>query len=221
MKQVLLSILAGLIFVAPAGAADVNKLDGKVAVSEDAVNDAADLNATMEEIIADLSEANQKHFIGIYHTHALIGTVEAVRGDMERAVVSCAEENPDLAEELEAGFAGWTGAVNPVLDEAEGQIKNMVLVQDYRKPKELRALLKNMDDMRAKTAGSLDKVPVTTEKACKKLLKRMGRTQDDLVTLLQETLVDVLRSLSEKAEEPDVEAEAELEDSVEEPAQGE
>lgn len=209
MKQVLYSVVMVLVLMAPAWAADTNKLDGRVAVSEEAVNDAAGLFEAMEGIVAELSEPDQKHFIGIYHTHALIGTVENVRADMQRAVLSCAEENPDLAEDLTGRFEGWEEAVNPVLGEAQAQVKNMVLAQDYKKPKALRAFLRDMDEVRAKTAASLATVPVVSEKACKKFYKTMGKTQDGLVVLLQETLVDVLRSLSEKPDEPEAGVEAE------------
>lgn len=191
--------LVGMMLVLPVAAYADNALDGKVAVSEEAINDAQKLYDDMQAILEDLTEANQRHFLAVYQTYALIGTVQTVRGDVGKAVIACGEDNPDLKDKMATRFEAWKDAVNPVILEAKALVDNMVIAQDYRKPKQMWEFLDQIDQVRIKTDSSLNKVPVTNEKSCNKLYDTMDDTQDGLVGMLQETLVAIPRALSSNA----------------------
>lgn len=200
MKHLL--AIAILLFVAVPAKAE-SKLDDKVLLSEDAVEDAEKLHKDLKAIIEDLDENNQKHFLGIYYTYSTLGAVKTVKNDVKQAVDMCAAENPDLAEKITERYQKWDEAITPIIKEAEGQVDNMIIAQDYKKSKTITKFLKRVDKVRAQTAGSLTKVPVTTPKACNSLRKKMDQTQKSLIKLLQETLISIPLSLSPSEPETD------------------
>ena len=184
---------------AAATQADAPKKD--VVPSQQAVKDSTQLHEAIDALIKDTSEANQKHFMALYHTHNILSVVKTVRHDVGNAVKACAEKNEDLAEKLTTRFEDWKDAVAPVLIEAEGNINNMIIAQDYAAPQDITGALNLANKVRAKGEASVNKVPVSNKEACEKLYKTMKETQDKVVTLMKETLVSVPHALqAEQAE---------------------
>ena len=126
-----------------------------------------------------------------YTSYNLIETVKIVQRDVSNAVDGCGNENPDMKNLMTQRFSAWNDAVNPVLEEASGHLDNMVIVQDYADPKDLRAIFTSADRAREHTNARIDKIPVTTKEACEFLLSKMDETQASMVALLRSTLISV------------------------------
>jgi hypothetical protein len=173
-----------------------NDVSDKIIHSDASVNDAEQLYADLKDIVGTLEEQNQRHFLGIYSTYTTIGAVKAVRTSVENTVKACGKENPDLKDKMDSRYATWVKAIDPVLKEADTQVKNMIIAQDYEQPKTIRAFLKRTDDVRTKTAESITKIPVTTPEGCNYLHDKMDETQITLTDLLQETLIAIPRSIN-------------------------
>lgn len=163
-----------------------------------------DLRALME----GRSKVEQRHFFTIYHTYNIIGTVEMVRDDVEKAVDACGDKNKEMKEKLKDRFKLWEDAVEPALDEAEAHVENMIDVQDYVDGDDIEDLLDEMDETREKTAKAIEKVPVTTPEACEFLHDKMDETQEKMVGLLRQLLVSVPLPEPEPEEEPEPQGKA-------------
>ena len=64
----------------------------------------------------------------------------------------------------------------------------MVKLQDFSSVKDAKAYLKKIDEAVAFKSKSMQSIPVTEKKECKKLLAKMDDTQDDLKELMIENL---------------------------------
>ena len=176
-------------------------LISSAAFAEDKPVVAPDKNPALEAAKAftkDLDDRDARHFDVLFSNQNMVLVVEEVRGTVGNTVEACGKENADLKTPLSERFDEWTAAVNPVIEEAEGNISNMILAQDYAKPKEIRKILKILERTRKDSKGEVQKVPVTSEKACKYLLKKMDRTQGKMVDLLRQTLISLPRAMQEE-----------------------
>lgn len=144
-----------------------------------------------EEFMADMDDLSKRHFGVLYGNYNLIQVVETVQDDVEAAVEACGDANPDMEEPLETRFDAWNDAVNPVLKEADANVKNMILAQDYANPREIRKFLGVVDDAREDKDDEVEKIPVTSPEACQSLLEKMDETEANMVKLLQMTLVSL------------------------------
>jgi hypothetical protein len=166
-------------------------------------------------IVEKLKPAEQKHFFMIYTNYNLIGTVRVVQADVSKAIDACSQNNPDMEDRLRTRFKDWNGAVDPVLKEADANLNNMVLAQDYLPQKKIKAVFKSVDDTRMKTTGRIEKKPVTTKDACEYLLGKMDETQETMISILRDTLVTFpqafpdaeTESAPEKPQQPEKEPE--------------
>jgi hypothetical protein len=185
-------ILPALLLILAAFPAQAqHELDGKVMHSARASKDAEKLFEDLKEIVGGLEEQNQRHFLAIYSTYSTIAAVKTVQDDVGEAVKACGKENADMKDMMDTRYGKWNDALNPILKEAAGQVDNMIIVQDYEKPKNIKNFLKRIDDVRKKTSESLEKVPVTTKDACQHLHDKMDDTQATLTELLRETLLAI------------------------------
>lgn len=168
------------------------------AAYEKAVAKATD---ALKEVGKDLKEDDAKHFFMTYQNYNLIGTVKMVQGDVSNAIKACGDNNPKMKEELDARFTTWSDAVNPVVKEADANINNMVVAQEYASPAKVKKVFKALDEARVATNASVEKTPVTSEDACEDLLDKMDDTQESLINLLRSTLVSYGRVYPEKPAE--------------------
>jgi hypothetical protein len=173
-----------------------NDVADDVLMSDEAFDDAEELHARLEEISKDLSEDNRKHLMAIYYAHNVIGSVTTVSNDVRAAVTSCTENNPDLDVDLQGRHKDWSEAVQGALNEADGQVENMIIAQDYAKTGVIRRFLKRADKTREKMANALNKVPVTTEEACEHLYDTLESTQGKLIKSLGDMQVSIQKAIS-------------------------
>lgn len=157
----------------------------------------------LKEVAENLSPAEKKHFYLIYNNYNLIGAVKMVEGDVGAAVKACGKANPDIAEKLDKRYAAWKGAIDPVIGEAEDNLNNMVIAQDYTPKAKIKSLFKAADDTRKATNDKIDKVPVTSPDACNYLHDKMDDTQKDLTRMLRETLISIPQSVPAPLEATD------------------
>ena len=176
--------------------------------------------AAAEEFSKDLDKRSKRHFTVLYSNYNLIKVVEAVRDSVDKAIDACGEANPDMKEGLDTRFKEWKTAVKPAMTEADNNVNNMLLAQEYAKPREIKKFFKLIDKARKQQEKEVEKVPVTTPEACEGLLKRMDGTQAQMVKLLQSTLVSlprIIQAEDEKAKaEEEAKAKAEAEKAEEE-----
>ena len=216
----LLMLLAG--FAVPAIAADAEapaeeqpvpemeaeKKDPEVEKQEEQIRTVYDM---MEDLSKDLPERDQKHFYLIYTNYNLIQTVKMVQDDVEKAVKECGVNNPDMKTAMDERFKSWNDAVTPALAEADGNVDNMVAVQEYAQPGEIRKILKELDKTRKKSIKQIEKIPVTTPEACDYLRNKMDETQESMMGLLTATLAPFSQVFPE-----DVKPEEKAEEKTEE-----
>ena len=147
-----------------------------------------------EEFSKDFDETSKRHFTMILSNHNLTEVVKTVAGDVEKAVGKCGEANPDMKVKLEETFKGWGDAIAPSMKEAEANIDNMLEAQD------IRALLKTMDNERTEKEKGIEKNPVSSKEACVHLQKTLGQSQEQLIKLLNSTLVSLPQVVQGEAE---------------------
>lgn len=147
------------------------------------------LNEKLGELTMNLNENDRRHFYTLYNNNNLISTVKYVRNHIGEAIDACSENNPDMEDDLRARYKKWTDAVNEKLIEAEAQVENMVLVQEYVSDEAINAVLKQADDLRAKTQENVKRIPVTSPEACEYLLNKMDETQATMLGYLGTVLV--------------------------------
>jgi hypothetical protein len=143
----------------------------------------------IKAIAENLKPEEQKHFFMLYSNYNIIGTVKMVQGDVDHAVEACGKENPDLKDGMDARLKEWHGAIDPVIQEAEANVDNMVLAQEYTKPAQIQKVFKGLDKTRSLAGKQVEKVPVTTKDACEYLREKMSDTQVNFIRLLRSTLV--------------------------------
>lgn len=149
----------------------------------------------VKEFTEGFDDASERHFYALYGSYNMIQVVEDVRAQVGNAIEKCVEVNPDMKEALETRYTQWTAAIDPIMKEADANVDNMVIAQDYAKPAEIRKLFKFIDKKRVGNNNNVDKFPITTPEACEYLRVKMDETEDNLTRLLQSTLVSLPQSL--------------------------
>ncbi|MGB4107878.1 MAG: hypothetical protein WBK55_08800 [Alphaproteobacteria bacterium] len=178
-----------------------------------------------KEVAEKLGPDEQKHFFILYNNYNLISTVKMVKGDVAAAVTACGKENPDMKEGLDARLTEWSGAIDPAVKDADANIENMIIAQEYAKSADIKKVFKSLDKTRKLANAQVEKVPVTTKDACEYLRDKMSDTQTNFVRLLQSTLMSAPQiapmeprpaAAEEKKEEPAAQAEEKVEEKAEE-----
>ncbi len=178
-----------------------------IEVDEEAQNEreAAVIKANkMIMAILTLAKEDQKsHFMYMYTNYNMIRAVEIVQEDVEKAVQSCGENNPDMKSEMNSRFEEWDSEIEPIKKEAKVNLNNMILAQDYATENAIEDIFTHAEIARDLTENQIEKIPVTTPEACEFLLNKMNDTQNDLLTLLRQTLTSHARMFkkAEAAEE--------------------
>jgi len=163
-----------------------------------------------QEFTEGFDEASQRHFGVLYGNYNMIKVVESVQESVEGAVEACGDKNPDLKVSLETRFDEWKKAVKPVIEDARANIQNMILAQDYSKPRNIKKFFRKIDKARKAKDKDVEKIPVTSLEGCEKLLKNMDATQPNMVKLLQATLI----SLPQVMQAEDDEARIKMEEAA-------
>ena len=194
----LLSVISLAAFSAPVFAEE------EAAKDEDMMS----VSEKMDAFTKDLDEPSKRHFYALYGSYNLIKVVEDVQEQVESAIDKCIDANPDMKDALKTRYDAWDDALDPIMDDAEANVDNMIKAQDYAKARDIRKVLKFTDKLRESKADQVEKYPVTSPEACEYLRAKMDETEDNLTRLLQSTLVSLPQSLIREQEEDAKEAAA-------------
>ncbi len=169
---------------------------------------AQSVHERLDAFTADFGKNEKKHFMAMYGSYNLISVVNIVRTDVEEAIEKCADKNPDMKDALKSRYKDWDASLEPVMDEAQGNLDNMIKVQDYAKEGDIEDFFEFLDEQREAKTEDIKKVPVTTPEACEHLRSAMDKTQEQLIALLRSTLVSVPQEVEGQIKEEIEKAEA-------------
>ncbi len=155
--------------------------------------DAIDINAALKKFTSNFDEVSTAHFHHIYGNYNVITVVDTMHARIGETIDACIENNPDMEQELAERFGAWSKAVSPVLEEAKGNLRNMVIAQDYVSKKKIDDLFDMVDIVRADQDGEKDKTVISTKEACTFLLGSMDDTQAQMLSFLRSTLMSYVR----------------------------
>ena len=143
------------------------------------------IHTQLNTMTDDLDAEQMDHVYTIYNGYNLIAVYKTVRRDVSAAVGQCGENNPDLKDKMDARLAEWKGTTEPAMEEAQGQLENSILVQDFVPKEAFDTLFELVDAQRDEDESQIDKIPVTTEEACLFLLGKMEETEKSMLGLLR------------------------------------
>ncbi len=213
-KFFLLIGVAACVFAGDVSHAQEKTKEAPKAKTESVVRKAADPDAPQpgtplakwidaeNALIAKLSAKDQESFFIMRNKHSIIRAVEVVERDVGAAVKSCGKANPDMKEKMTSRFDQWKDAVDPILDTARKSLEREIAEQKIVDVGAAKNVLKLNDAAYKDGEKNMKKVPISTKEACEGLLASMNRTEDDMVTLLQQTLLpeSVIRKRSDDAD---------------------
>lgn len=159
-------------------------------------------------LIDPLADKDKESFFILRNKYSVIRVIGVVERDIGNAVKSCSDKNPSLKTEMNDRFTQWKNSVNPIVVTAKKQLERDIDAQKVVDPKKARDVMKLNDKAFEYTDGQVTKTPVTTVEACRDLLASMDRTEDNMVTLLQQTLLpeSVIRKRSVDANKAEAKA---------------
>jgi len=176
---------------------------------------------SIADLIGTLDSEQTGHFMKIYTNHNIIQTVTIIREDVGNAVAACGENNPDMKTELKQRFTKWSEEIDPIIEEAESFLSNMIVAQDYADKDRIETLLDQADRTRDAYRDKFKKVPVTSEEGCTFLLNKMDDTQQELTSLLKSTLLRPAAETVQDDSDEEAAAAEEEEEEQETPDEGE
>lgn len=146
------------------------------------------LNEKMVRILTKLDTQQAQHFMIIIANYNIIGTVKAVEEDVQNAAHACSENNSSMADTISTRFGEWKKAISSHMVEAEANVQNMVIAQDYAPKAEFDNIFSMIEDVRAYNSSRFEKTPVTTPAGCEFMLSKLEETQKNMISLLSATL---------------------------------
>jgi hypothetical protein len=199
----------------PAKPAEKSKADLKKSAEESppavAENPALKKWIDAENALIDpLSNKDKESFLILRNKYSIIRVVGIVERDIGEAVKSCGKKNPDMKEKMDSRFKQWQGAVNPIIDTAKKTFEKDINNQKLVDPKEAKKVLKLNDEAYEYSEKQITKLPVSTKEACEGLLSSMNRTEDNMIKLLQKTLLpeSAIRAEQEQIEKAKAKSDA-------------
>lgn len=204
MRSFLLATAFAFAFMSPSFASEEKKVLEKPAAETSVVQKNTDekpIAAKVEntplkqwidaenQLIDPLSDKDKESFFILRNKYSIHRVIKIVERDVGTAVKSCGKNNPDMKEKMDGRFKQWTNAVDPILVAAIKQVEKEIDTQTLVDPMQAREVLKMNDEAYEFGEKQITKQPVSTKEACEDLLVSMDRTEDDMVKLLQETLL--------------------------------
>lgn len=153
-------------------------------------------------LLDSLPYTNRKVFFILRNKHSVIRSIDIVRRDIDGAVKACGTENKELKKPMQDRFKQWQNAVLPITKEAEKFLEMELKEQEAFHASDYRHVMKLNDKAYDFSESKIEKRPVTTVEACEGLLASMDKTEDVMVSLLQDILLpeEVVRERIEQAE---------------------
>lgn len=202
------AVLVGFFIALPTMAEDTVSKDVAAQMDKD-IKEAARARRKASEYARELLDSVQKglkpreknHLFIIYSNYNIIKTVETVQGDVENAIKKCGENNTDMKADMDDRLTSWNNVVDPVMKEANANLKNMIVAQDYTSKAKIDEIFNAVDETRKYASSQIQKVPVTTPEACTYLKNKMDDTEETMTGLLRTTLITYPRSFQKEPEE--------------------
>lgn len=161
-------------------------------------------------LIDPLSARDKESFLLLREKYSIIKTIGIAEGDIGEAVKSCGKANPEMKDNMEDRFKQWQNAVNPIIDTAKKQFDKDLAAQKIVNVKEAKNVLKLQDEAYAHNEKMTTKQYSTQKEHCEALLTSMDQTEDQMIKLLEQTLLpeSVIRQKYENAQKAKAKAEA-------------
>lgn len=178
-----------LVSVAVLGTAGLSYAqEGAPDKSEPAKKAHKELTERVSTVMQGLDQKQAFHFMVVYANYTVLSTVKAVQDDVAGAIQACGENNSSMKGDLDARFEQWQEAISVPLSEANANINNMALAQNYITQADIQGLFAKVDGVRAIDSSNFEKTPVTSPEACEFMLSKMDETEDSMKQLLQVTM---------------------------------
>ena len=132
----------------------------------------------------NLNNDQAKTLYEIKQAHGIVQSVRAVNRDVSAAVDACGTNNPGLKDDMSTRYQKWWKNIQPVTDQTEKKMNDAIDQQDFLPAGDIRNYLDLIVKAADFTESQYPKTPITTEDACKSLLKSMDNTEQTLMTLL-------------------------------------
>lgn len=208
MKFFLMLLCAASFAGLPAYAADEKapKKDGVKAASPAPETSALEEWRNAENaLMKPLNARDQEKLSIIHNKYSIIRVIDIVKKDIGTVVGLCGQKNPSMKDKINARFDAWKGNVEPILKDASKLLEKDISAQKGAAPSDIRAVLKLNDAAYEEGNRSVVKKFVTSEDACNALIDSMDRTENEMISLLEQTLlpesVIIQRSKKMDAEE--------------------
>jgi len=188
LSLILLSIfLANAMMVAPSLAAEETPITKWITAEN--------------QLLDTLPKQNQKVFFLLRNKHSVIRSIYMVRNDIGSAVKACAKNNKEIRKSINGRYAQWEKSIMPILKESEKHLKKELKEQEAFFMTDYKYVMALNDKAYKFSESQIKKTPVTTLDSCEKLVGSMDRTEDKLISLLQEILLpeEVMRSRAERS----------------------
>jgi hypothetical protein len=141
------------------------------------------------KLIDPLSTKDKETILILRNKHSYIQATKIVERDVGAAIKSCGSKNPDLKDKMDARYKQWKSAVDPILETAQKQLDKDIDALTIVDPDDMNDVLELHDEAYESAEKQVTKTPVTTKEACEGTLASMDRTEDNMIRLLQQTLL--------------------------------
>ena len=161
-------------------------------------------------LIDPLSDRDKESFLLLREKYSIIKTIEIAEGDIGKATQSCGKANPDMKDTMEDRFKQWQNAVDPIIDTAKKQFDKDLAAQKLVDVKKAKNVFKLQDEAYAFNEKMTTKQYSSKKEHCEGLLESMDRTEDQMIRLLEQTLLpeSVIRQKYETAQKEKAKAAA-------------
>lgn len=139
-------------------------------------------------VTSKLDKDQATHFFVMYSNYSIISLVNNVEKDVNEAVTKCGNENPTMKGKVDSRFEGWKTTISKARDEAQKNIDNMVMSQEYMSQDEAKEVFSLLDKTRIEADSRFQRIPVSTPEACEFMLTKMDETQKTMDQLLRSTV---------------------------------
>lgn len=141
------------------------------------------------KLIDPLSDKDKESIFILKNKYSMMQATRIVERDIGNAVKACGDKNPDMKDAMTGRFKQWQKAVNPILETAEEQLEKDIDNQKLVDPDALEDVLDLQDEAYEFGEKQTTKQLVTSKEACEGLIKSMDRTEDNMIRILQETML--------------------------------
>ncbi len=147
------------------------------------------LSGKISDLLKNLSQEEATHFMVMYANYNIYSMVKAVSEDVGEAIGKCAENNKEMADDLNRRHGKWKSSVGGNMKEAYSNLNNMSLAQTYIPQYEVKMIFDLVDRVRSINSSRFETVPVTTPEACEFMLSKMDETEESMNAMLQATMI--------------------------------